>query len=186
MLAQSDSPPPSPRRSTRVVATDDLPAPVSVQRSPGRSEQPRREGPDPQPNRERRVGSLTNYRIVLEVEPRGQPSQRLSLVMTEGSAELDTISPDAVKIDGNQVPSTVTLSVTLTELNPSHCELKLLFGRTVPFVSGAGGNSGGPMRSVVQQLRLGLETSLILRPGQSIVVQDTDQEQITLSLNRVE
>lgn len=106
--------------------------------------------------------------------------------MTEGSAELDTISPDVVKIDGNQVPSTVTLSLTLTELNTSHCELKLLFGRTVPFVSGTSGNPGGPMRSMVQQVRVGLETNLILKPGQSIVVQDTDQEQITLSLNRVE
>lgn len=169
-----------------MVAADALPATRSVQGATDRSAQQSRSALAADPTRARRGGSLRNYRIGLKVEHEGQAGQQFSLVMVEGSAELNTVDPNPVQIDGNSVPSVVTLSATLQEVSEGQCELTLVFGRSVPFVSGMMGGPNGPTRSTVQQVHVGLSTSLILKPGQSIVVQDTDKEQVTITLSRVE
>ena len=164
VLAQSDAPQPTPRRSTQP------PRRVSAAASV------------PERNRE----NLTNYRIVLKVEPKGQPVQQLSLVMVEGSAELNAIDSNPTQIDGSSTPSTVNLSVNLKEIEESRCEIRLVLGRTVPYVAGVASGPGGQTRSMVQQISVGMNTTLILSPGQSIVAQETDAEKITVTLTRLE
>jgi hypothetical protein len=76
-----------------VLAADALPTTRSVQRATDRSAEPPGSALGVDAMRARRDGSLTNYRIVLEVEQKGQPRQRFCLVMAEGNAELNTVAP---------------------------------------------------------------------------------------------
>jgi hypothetical protein len=93
-----------------------------------------------------------NYTIHVEWKDTKKSSNSLQIVTCEGTFTLDTIS-GAVKINDSDVPTTVKLNGTITELSKEKGRLQLFLGRTVPYVTGSypvsnGTKSGSPLFSV--------------------------------------
>jgi len=126
-----------------------------------------------------------NYLIHVEwQEPKGD-LKLLEVLTTEGRFELDTIQKATVKINNNDIPTTLKFSGTLTAFDDEKGCLQLFLGRTVPYVTGSY-NTGAGMSSSYSQLSVGLDSTFMVRFGKSVVVQNDDSGQVTVLVKRVE
>ena len=126
-----------------------------------------------------------NYLIHVEwQEPKGD-LKLLEVLTTEGRFELDTIQKATVKINNNDIPTTLKFSGTLTAFDDEKGSLQLFLGRTVPYVTGSY-NTGGGVSSSYSQLSVGLDSTFMVRFGKAVVVQNDDSGQVTVLVKRVE
>ena len=138
------------------------------------------EPPAAAPARER-----VNYLIRVEwQEPKGD-ARSLEVLTTDGHFNLNTIQKASVKINNNDIPTTLTFSGTLTPLDDEKGRLQLFLGRTVPYVTSTSGSGPNAMSSY-QQLNVGLDSTFMVRFGKAAVVQNDESGQISVLVKRVE
>jgi hypothetical protein len=123
-----------------------------------------------------------NYLIRVEwTDPKGG-SQFLEVLTAEGRFDLNTIQKTSVKINNNDVPTTLKFSGTLTALNDAKGRLELYLGRTVPYVTGSG--PGGA--SSYSQMSVGLNSTFMVKFAKPLVIQNDENGQISILVKRDE
>jgi hypothetical protein len=133
------------------------------------------------------VEGTVNYRITLEIKEPGSEPRVWKYVATDGDLEINSLMRETVKIDNYELPRTVTFSATLRTVSEDTCRVKLLIGRTVPFVSGSSGSAGGATtRTQIQQFQVGFSGTVLLEVGKPLMVQDDDSQRMTVRLDRVD
>lgn len=132
------------------------------------------------------VEGVVNYRITLEIKEPGLEARVWKYVATDGDLEINSLMRETVKIDADQLPRVVTLNATLRTVSEDTCRVKLLVGRTVPFVTGVSGSAGAATtRSQIQQVQVGFSGTVLLDMGKPLVVQDDDSQRMTVTLERM-
>jgi hypothetical protein len=134
----------------------------------------------PMPPRE-----IVNYVIRVEWKDGKKGTNALQIVTIPGSFELDTVS-GAVKINNSDVPTTVKLSGSLTELDSEKGRLQLFLGRTVPYVTSTFAGSGGASSSSYSQLSVGLNSNFVVTFGKPLLIQADDSGEVTLLVKRLD
>ena len=125
-----------------------------------------------------------NYLIRVEwTEPKGDPKS-LEVLTTEGSFELDTLQKATVKINNSDIPTTLKFNGTINEINENKGRLQFYLGRTVPYVTGAGGGPGA--MSTYSQMNVGIESTFIVTYGKPVVVQSDENGDISVLVKRIE
>jgi hypothetical protein len=126
-----------------------------------------------------------NYTIRVEWKDAKKGESSLQIVTTEGRFELDTLS-GTTKINDSEVPNTVKLSGTLTELDSQKARFQLFLGRTVPYVTGSYPGLGGVKSSSYSQLSVGLDSTFIVTFGKPLVIQTDDNGTVSILVKRGE
>ena len=120
-----------------------------------------------------------NYTILVEWKDVKKGVSSIQLETTEGQFELDTLS-GTTKINDSDIPNTIKLNGTLTELSTEKGRLALFLGRTVPYVTSSfGGNS-----SSYSQLSAGLQSTFIVTFGKPLIIQTDDNGTVTILVKR--
>jgi hypothetical protein len=124
-----------------------------------------------------------NYVIKVMMKDAKGNEDSLQVTTVDGSFELDTIQKSPTKINGNDIPSTLKLSGSLTPLDEKKAVVKFYLGHTVPYVtsSNPGPYGGG---SSYSQLSVGLESSFVVTYGKSLVVQSDDSGEVSVLVTR--
>ena len=130
------------------------------------------------------VKDAVNYTIRVDWKNAKKDPSSLQLVTSEGNFELDTLS-GTTKINDSDVPSTVKLSGTITEISPEKGRFQLFLGRTVPYVTGSTMTGGGKSSSY-SQMSVGLQSTFIVTFGKPLVVQTDDNGTVTILVKRGE
>ena len=125
-----------------------------------------------------------NYLIRVDWKEPKSELKFLEVLTTEGRFDLNTIQKNSVKINNNDIPTTLKFSGTLKELNDDKGRLQLFLGRTVPYVTGTVG-SGPSVASSYQQLSVGLDSTFIVKFGKPVVVQNDESGQISVLVKRI-
>ena len=122
-----------------------------------------------------------NYLIRIEwKEPKSDP-KFLEVLTGEGRFSLDTIQKNPVKINGNDVPATLKFTGTLDAISDEKGRLELFLGRTVPYVTGLFANGG----STYSQLSVGLQSSVNVKFGKSMTIQNDENGEISVLVKRI-
>jgi hypothetical protein len=126
-----------------------------------------------------------NYTIRVEWKDAKKGTSSMQLVTSEGNFELNTLS-GITKINDSDVPSTVKLTGTITELNPGRARLQLFLGRTVPYVTGSFSGPGGGKSSSYSQMSVGLQSTFIITFGKPLAIQTDDNGTVSILVKREE
>jgi hypothetical protein len=127
---------------------------------------------------------VVNYTIRVEWKDAKKGASSIQLETTEGQFELDTLS-GTTKINDSDVPNTIKLNGTLTELNAKKGRLQLFLGRTVPYVTSTYASGSGIGRSSsYSQLSVGLQSTFIVTFGKPIIVQTDDNGTVSILVKR--
>ena len=124
-----------------------------------------------------------NYTLRVEWKDAKKGTNALQVVTAEGTFELDTIS-GSVKINDSEVPTTVKLSGTITDLNGEKGRLQMFLGRTVPYVTGSFNGSGVGRSSSYSQMSVGLQSTFFVTFGKPLVIQTDDSGEVTVLVKR--
>ena len=127
-----------------------------------------------------------NYLIRVEWKTPSSESKFLEVLTTEGQFDLNTIEKNPVKINGNDVPTTLKFSGSINPVGTDKARIKLFLGRTVPYVTSTSNAGGINSMSSYQQMSVGLNSTFIVKFGKSIVVQNDETGQISVLVTRKE
>lgn len=127
-----------------------------------------------------------NYLIRVEWKAPKTDSKSLEVLTTEGQFNLSTIEKNPVKINGNDVPTTLKFTGSISPLGGDKARVKFFLGRTVPYVTSTASNGGSSSMSSYQQMSVGLDSSFIIKFGKSIVVQNDENGQISVLVTKQE
>lgn len=132
---------------------------------------------------------LRNYRLELTLDRREQPGARYLMTTSSGELALDLIDPASTKIDGHEIPRTISVQLNLRPREGDEGEVvaSLFIGRSLPYVSGttqsqARQGADVTSRPIIQERSLGLKTRIVLAPGKAVTLLDDGREVITLKL----
>lgn len=123
-----------------------------------------------------------NYVIHVEWKDAKADPRVLEILTAEGNFSLDTIQKNTVKINGNDVPTTLKVSGSLRVISDEKGRLELFLGRTVPYVTGSG--PGG--MSSYSQLSVGLSSNFIVKFGKAQTIQSDENGEILVTVKRGE
>jgi len=126
-----------------------------------------------------------NYVITVTWTDPKHRTNSLQVLTAEGNFTLDTID-SSVRIDDNDIPTTVSLSGTLTRLSESKASLKLFLGRTVPYVTSTYSSGAGKPSSSYQQMRVGLNSMFTVTLGRRMVIQSDQNGEVSILVKRDE
>jgi hypothetical protein len=122
-----------------------------------------------------------NYIIkVLMKDTKGEVSS-LQVMTIDGTFELDTLQKNSMKINNNDIPSTLKLSGTLTTIDEKKGRLTLYLGRTVPYVTSSFNNGAS---SSYSQLSVGLSSAFVVTFGKPLVIQVDDNGEVSVLVTR--
>jgi hypothetical protein len=128
----------------------------------------------------------SNYLIRVEwKEPKGD-AKHLEILTAEGQVELDTIQKSTVKINDNEIPTTLKCTGNLTTIDGDKGRLKLFLGRTVPYVTSTYAGPNGKMGSSYSQMSAGLDSAFIVQYGKTQVIQSDENGEISVLVTRKE
>lgn len=130
------------------------------------------------------VKNLVNYLVRVEWKDAKDDPKFLEVLTTEGRFDLNTFEKNSVKIGKSDIPVTLKLQGTLTDLNGKQGKLDLFLGRTVPYVTSTYG-SGSNKSSSYSQMQVGLSSSFIVTFGKPLVIQNDGNGQVILLVKRV-
>jgi hypothetical protein len=123
-----------------------------------------------------------NYLIHVEwLNSKGE-SNALEVLTAEGNFELNTFQK-AVKINNNDVPTTLRFNGTIKSLDDTKARLQLYLGRTVPYITGT--SSGPSPASTYSQMSVGLDSALIVKFGKAAIIQNDENGQISILVKRI-
>jgi hypothetical protein len=141
-------------------------------------------GMQPEAPRLRPEVPKTNYRIRVEIREGKDAPMEINVVTSEGKVRTQMINPKRTVIDDREVPSSLDLTATLNPLEEDKCQLTLFLGRSVPYATGRTSGPEGKGYSQYQQMQLGLDTTVILQVGKSLVIQSDPTQQIKVTLEK--
>jgi hypothetical protein len=124
-----------------------------------------------------------NYTVRVEWKDAKKGASFIQVETTEGQFELDTLS-GTTKINDSDVPNTIKLNGTLTELSAEKGRLQLFLGRTVPYVTSTFVGPGGKNSSSYSQLSVGLSSTFIVTFGKPLIVQTDDNGTVSILVKR--
>jgi hypothetical protein len=125
---------------------------------------------------------LVNY--VLHVDwksPKGGTNS-LQLVTAEGSFRLEASQSNTVKVGDVEVPISINVSGELKPLDSEHGRLQFFLGRTVPYVTHAGGPPGS---SSIQQRQEGLTSNFNVTFGKPVLIQKDGNCEVSVLVESV-
>ena len=129
---------------------------------------------------------LVNYLVTVKWSDAKAGTNFLQVLTTPGQFNLEAIQ-SSVRIDKNDVPTTVSFKGTLTEINADKVNVQIFLGRTVPYVTSTYASGGpGTTSSSYQQLRVGLDSRFVVTLGKPVVIQSDQNGDVTLSVQRQE
>jgi hypothetical protein len=122
-----------------------------------------------------------NYVIkVLMKDAKGNGSS-IQVTTIDGSFELDTIQKNPVKINNNDIPTTLKLNGRLTTIDEQKGVLKFFLGHGVPYVTSSLNNGAAASYS---QMSVGLDSSFVVTYGKPLVVQLDDSGEVSVLVTR--
>jgi hypothetical protein len=122
-----------------------------------------------------------NYIIkVLMKDTKGEVSS-LQVTTVDGTFELETLQKNSVKINNNDIPTTLKLTGTLTTIDEKKGRLTLYLGRTVPYVTSSFNNGAS---SSYSQLSVGLNSAFVVTFGKPLVIQVDDNGEVSVLVTR--
>jgi len=126
-----------------------------------------------------------NYLITVKWVDSKAGTNSLKVLTSEGSFSLDTIH-SSVRINENDIPTTVSFNGSINPLGPEKAGLKVFLGRTVPYVTGtySGGTGGGS--SSYQQMRVGFDSAFTVTFGKPLVIQADQNGEVSILVKREE
>jgi hypothetical protein len=158
-----------------LAAYSQSPNPPALLPGPGQT------GSAPSANIER---DTVNYLIRVEWKAPNSDSKYLEVLSTEGQFNLSTVEKNPVKINGNDVPTTLKFTGSIAPLSGDRARVKLFLGRTVPYVTSTANNGTPGGISSYQQMSVGLDSSFIITFGKAVVVQNDENGQISVLVKR--
>ena len=126
--------------------------------------------------------AAVNYTIRVGWQDVKNGTNVLQVMTGEGLVELDTIA-GMVKINDSDVPTTVKLNATITELTPEQGRLQLFLGRTVPYVTSSYGGLGAKASSY-SQLSVGLQSTFVVTFGKPLIIQTDGNGEVSVLVKR--
>ena len=126
-----------------------------------------------------------NYVIVVTWTDVKRNTNSIRVLTAEGSFSLETIQ-SSVRIDENDIPTTVSFNGSITAIDPVKARLKVFLGRTVPYVTGSYSSGGAKASSSYQQLRVGLDSTFTVTFGKKMVVQADQNGEVSILVRREE
>ena len=127
-----------------------------------------------------------NYLIRVEWKAPKAESKSLEVLTTEGQFNLSTIEKNPVKINGNDVPTTLKFTGSIEHLNADKARVRFFLGRTVPYITSTSNNGGSSSMSSYQQMSVGLDSTFIIKFGKPVIVQNDENGQISVLVTRQE
>ena len=131
------------------------------------------------------TNAAVNYIIRVEWKDAKKPLTALQIISSEGRFSVDTVS-GSVKINNSDVPTTVKLQATLTQLSPQKGRLQLFLGRTIPYVTSSFAGPGGNNSSSYSQLSVGMDSTFTVTFGKPLVIQMDDNGEVSILVKREE
>ena len=125
-----------------------------------------------------------NYLVTVKWSDAKAGTNFLQVLTTPGQFNLEAIQ-SSVRIDKNDVPTTVSFKGTLTAINADKVNVQVFLGRTVPYVTSTYAGAAGPSSSY-QQMRVGLDSHFVVTLGKPVVIQSDQNGDVTLSVQRQE
>ena len=125
-----------------------------------------------------------NYLIRVEWKAPNAESKFLEVLTAEGQFNLNTIEKNPVKINGNDVPTTLKFSGSINPIGSDKARVKLFLGRTVPYVTSTVNNGLPGSMSSYQQMSVGLDSMFVVKFGKSVVIQNDENGQISVLVKR--
>jgi hypothetical protein len=110
----------------------------------------------------------------------------LQILTTEGPFTVNTARPGKVTINNADVPVTLDLRGNLEVHGPDKGMLKIFLGRTFPYVTGTTSGPGGTTSTyqTVQQLKVGLDSTIAVTFGKPVIIQADDNEEVSIVVTR--
>ena len=128
-----------------------------------------------------------NYVISVQWKDSRMGSSRYLQIMTSGGPfNADALEQASTKNNGLDIPSTIRLSGELTVLNPQKGRLKLFIGRMFTYSTATPKSPAITSPPAYQQLSLGLDSTLVVTFGKSLVIQGDENGQISILVKRDE
>lgn len=127
-----------------------------------------------------------NYLIRVEWKAPKAESKSLEVLTTEGQFNLSTIEKNPAKINGNDVPTTLKFTGSVSPIGGDKARMKVFLGRTVPYITSTSSNSGINATSSYQQMSIGLDSTFIVKFGKPIVVQSDENGEISVLVKQQE
>lgn len=127
-----------------------------------------------------------NYLVTVKWSDVKAGTNFLQVLTTPGTFNLNAIQ-SSVRIDKNDVPTTVTFKGSLSEINADKVNMQVFLGRTVPYVTSTY-SSGGPgtTSSSYQQMQVGLDLRFMVTLGKPVIIQSDQNGEVTLSVKQQE
>jgi outer membrane receptor protein involved in Fe transport len=155
---------------------------IAVSMSALAQPRPTAEAPAPPPAKD-----TANYIIRVQWKGDKGVTGQLQVLTSEGNFSLNTLLPEPVKINGMDIPQTVTLKGDLHVLSNDKGRINLFLGRTVPYVTSTyGGSDNKNTSSSYQQLQVGLGSTFTVTFGKPLVIQSDGKEEVTILVKRDE
>ena len=154
---------------------------VAVSTSAFAQGRPAAEAPSPPAAKE-----ISNYIVRVQWKGEKGVTGQLQVLTSEGSFNLSTLLPEPVKINGMDIPQTVSLKGDLHVLSPEKGKINLFLGRTVPYVTSTYGGGDKNTSSSYQQLQIGLNSTFTVTFGKPLVIQSDGREEVTILVKRDE
>ena len=125
-----------------------------------------------------------NYLVRVEWKAPKMESKSLEVLTTEGQFNLSTIEKNPVKINGNDVPTTLKFTGSISPINGDKARVRFFLGRTVPYITSTFSNGSANSSSSYQQMSVGLDSTFIIKFGKPVVVQNDENGQISVLVTR--
>lgn len=122
-----------------------------------------------------------NYVIKVLMKDAKGNEDSLQVTTIDGSFELNTIQKNSVKINGNDIPTTLKLTGTLTSIDEKKALVRFYLGHTVPYVTSSFNNGAS---SAYSQMSVGLDSSFVVTYGKSLLVQSDDSGEVSVLVTR--
>lgn len=122
--------------------------------------------------------NLVNFVVRVEWKNKNEPVQSLQVLTTEGNFHLNTSQPGTLKINGSELPISLSLEGDLKVFDAERGRLQLFIGRTVPYQISSGSSSA------IQQRQEGLNCAFVVAFGRPVIIQKDAQGEVSVLVER--
>ncbi len=122
--------------------------------------------------------NLVNFVVRVEWKNKNEPSQSLQVLTTEGNFHLNTSQPGVLKINGSELPASISLEGDLRVFDAERGRLQLFLGRNVPYETSSGSTS------TIQQRQEGLNCAFVVTFGKPVIIQKDANGEVSVLVER--
>ncbi len=122
--------------------------------------------------------NLVNFLVRVEWKNKHEPMQSLQVLTSEGNFHLNTSQPGPLKINGSELPISISLEGDLKVFDAERGRLQLFLGRTVPYETSSGSTAS------IQQRQEGLNCAFAVTFGKSVIIQKDANGEVSVLVER--